>query len=211
MTTPPPGSATLTSAFEELLDSGTRFTRDILELLQRDPSRLIGDMRQGVQNVTRMRGQLDGCGCEIPTPCWMPERLPKVSSHACPGATVKVRVTVTNCGIETRQIILVAVGTGSGGVTIEPATVTVGPFASGKLTASLSVPEESKADELDLQLWVRGCRDHVLPWAVGVSERGCSCTHEVDVEDCPDLVHHWYDHFYCEHGCRRDRSPISHG
>jgi hypothetical protein len=21
------------------------------------------------------------------------------------------------------------------------------------------------------------------------------------VEDCPDLLHHWYDHFYCNRPC----------
>jgi hypothetical protein len=24
---------------------------------------------------------------------------------------------------------------------------------------------------------------------------------EVEIEDCPDLIHHWYDHFYCERPC----------
>ena len=24
---------------------------------------------------------------------------------------------------------------------------------------------------------------------------------ELTVEDCPDLVHHWYDHFYCPRPC----------
>jgi hypothetical protein len=21
------------------------------------------------------------------------------------------------------------------------------------------------------------------------------------VDDCPDNIHHWYDHFYCDRGC----------
>jgi hypothetical protein len=29
---------------------------------------------------------------------------------------------------------------------------------------------------------------------------GASCP-EVEVDDCPDNIHHWYDHFYCERGC----------
>jgi hypothetical protein len=28
----------------------------------------------------------------------------------------------------------------------------------------------------------------------------------VEVEDCPDLIHHWYDHFYCDRPCT-DRKP----
>jgi hypothetical protein len=26
------------------------------------------------------------------------------------------------------------------------------------------------------------------------------------VEDCPDLIHHWYDHFYCPRPCIEERS-----
>jgi hypothetical protein len=31
----------------------------------------------------------------------------------------------------------------------------------------------------------------------------CSGHREVEIFDEPDYVHHWYDHFYCEHPCSR--------
>jgi len=24
---------------------------------------------------------------------------------------------------------------------------------------------------------------------------------DIEIEDCPDLIHHWYDHFYCPRPC----------
>jgi hypothetical protein len=30
---------------------------------------------------------------------------------------------------------------------------------------------------------------------------------EVEINDCPDMIHHWYDHFYCHRHCQDQRTP----
>ena len=96
------------------------------------------------------------------------------------------------------------------GITIEPAKLAVGPFERASVTVALPVPATAaKAHEREVLLWVRGCRDHVLRWHV----KACrplpwTCPCKVEVRDCPDLVHHWYDHFYCEHPCRHGRDAL---
>jgi hypothetical protein len=61
--------------------------------------------------------------------------------------------------------------------------------------------DAATGQEYEVLLWVRGCQNHYLRWTLKVANRGASCCHEVEVEDCPDLIHHWYDHFYCERPC----------
>jgi len=57
-------------------------------------------------------------------------------------------------------------------------------------------------------VWIRGCVDHVVRWTVKSSRRGSDCCHELEIDDCPDYVHHWYDHFYCPRPCRHGNRVI---
>ncbi len=54
-------------------------------------------------------------------------------------------------------------------------------------------------------MWVRGCQLHFLRWTVVVASIGADTFYEVDVKDCPDHIHHWYDHFYCPRPCLEER------
>lgn len=143
-----------------------------------------------------------GCGCDIPPPCWMPDQLSGVTSHLCPGGTARLRLHVTNCGMGQRSVTVTVSGPGAGGITFTPQALSLGPFEDGTITLSLAVPSDAGEDwSSEALVWVHGCREHVARWTVSVSDRGCSTTHQLDVEDCPDLVHHWYDHFYCARPC----------
>jgi hypothetical protein len=139
-----------------------------------------------------------GCGCDIPPPCWMPRDLGEVETGVCPGETATIRIHVTNCGATARTIKL----EGGPGVTLNPASLTLGPMERGRAVASMTVPPEADFGwEKEVLVWVRGCHDHFLRWTVRAARRfECSCE-EVCVEDCPDYLHHWYDHFYCDHPC----------
>jgi hypothetical protein len=142
------------------------------------------------------------CGCDIPPPCWMPVSLGELKDHVCPGETASVRIRVTNCGGASSQVRLEAAGAASP-VTISGSPLSLGPMERGVLSASFALPPDAdEGDHFEILLWVRGCRTHFLRWMVKVDDRGAGCCHEVDVEDCPDLVHHWYDHFYCAHPCQ---------
>jgi len=76
----------------------------------------------------------------------------------------------------------------------------------GEITVSYVIPAGSpEAEKTELLIWVRGCRLYFLRWTVTVGLIGASSCYEVDVKDCPDLVHHWYDHFYCPRPCLEER------
>jgi len=136
------------------------------------------------------------CGCEIPRPCWAPQPLGSVHSHVCPGGTATLRFRITNCGATKRDFKI------DGAPTVTPPTLSLGPEERGYSVVSTTTPPDASFGlEKEYLVWVRGCREHFLRWTVVVSHHAqCECQ-EVCVEDCPDLIHHWYDHFYCARPC----------
>jgi hypothetical protein len=140
------------------------------------------------------------CSCEIPPPCWMPKGLGRVRSRVCPGGTAVLRLRVTNCGASQRAFQIEATGADADDVKLEPAKLALDPMDAATVTATIPVPMSSSSHEREALVWVHGCHSHFLRWAVGTGGSSDSC-HELDVEDCPDYIHHWYDHFYCDHPC----------
>jgi hypothetical protein len=140
-------------------------------------------------------GKASGCGCDIPPPCWAPKPMGCVESGVCPGATATVRIHVTNCGATARTMTFQAVGLG---VTFAPASLALGPMERGRVVATVTLPADAELGSTrEVLVWVRGCHDHYLRWTLHAWSSGeCGCE-EVHVSDCPDYVHHWYDHFYC--------------
>jgi hypothetical protein len=127
-----------------------------------------------------------------------------VTSHVCAGGTATLRIEITNCGAVPRTY-KAEVGGGPSGVTVSPAALVLGPMERGAIVVSAAVPADAGSDYRHQYLWVRGCYDHYARWTVRVTARGADCCHELEVEDCPDLIHHWYDHFYCQHPCMHGR------
>jgi hypothetical protein len=143
--------------------------------------------------------------CKIPPPCWMPRQVGEVSSHVCPGGSATLRIRVTNCGLGTRTITAEA----DQGAKVSPESIQVAPMQRGWLTVSFSVAATAgNGESSEILVWIRGCKNHYVRWTVTASNRGCECCHEINVEDCPDLVHHWYDHFYCVRGCQSDLRQV---
>jgi len=184
---PQPVTTTISDASRLLLDVG-------VDAMERGVD-LVGELMTTMARIVPRRT----CGCEIPIPCWMPLPLGRVVSHVCPGGRAIVKLEVINCGATRRSI---AVEATSAGISITGSPLDLGPMAEGTITASIDVPVDARAgDDQDTMLWVRGCRDHFLRWAIRVRSRGVDSCHQVEVKDCPDLVHRWSDHFYCEHPC----------
>lgn len=173
-----------------------------------------GLLRQGIaafgllgeSSVRMIRGAMqtllpsENCDCEIPTPCWMPQPLGEVTSYVCEGGTATIRLRVTNCSMIPRKI-LVTVTPGTAGVKISPPVVNLGPMERGMVAVSLTVAVGELCGEHDVIIWLRGCQEHFLRWSVVVASRVVECCQVIEVEDCPDLIHHWYDHFYCDRPC----------
>lgn len=155
------------------------------------------------------------CNCEVPPPCWIPVRLDDLSEHVGPGDTAVVRLAVTNDGATSRTFQIAA---SDPLVVVEPTALTLGPLERGVAVLSLTVPATAAGDHVDqCVVSVRGCKQYNFRWRVCVSRRHhhhhrrCGVLFRrhrdrdralhVAVEDRPDYVHHWYDHFYCERPC----------
>ena len=154
----------------------------------------------GLLESIKLPSRTCGCGCEIPPPCWAPQPLGDFESEACPGNNALLRVTITNCGMTSRKFKVVPT---NAAVKAEPASLTLGPLEEGVVALTLAVPAGATKGQTQKSLvWIHGCKDHYLRWTVVAAEAGVSCcAGEVELEDCPDLIHHWYDHFYCERPC----------
>jgi hypothetical protein len=167
---------------------GARLGADLLETIASS------SVARGL--TLRMPGQ---CCCEIPPPCWMPKSLGTLGSRVCRGGTALVRLGVTNCSPTDRTILLEASGADGGDVEFEPSKLSLGPMERAEVTARLPLPATGN-EKREALIWAHGCHSHYLRWTVGSGGRSDSC-HEIDVKDCPDYIHHWYDHFYCDHPC----------
>jgi hypothetical protein len=195
------------TALSDLLEQWTRLNLDLMESMSASSlsvmNRMLAMPTVGslVPTLKTMAAPLSSSQCKIPPPCWMPQSLGEVACHICAGGTATVRLHLTNCGPKGRDFSFEAAGK-TAGVTVDPATLTLGPMEQGFISASLPVPASAATgQEYEVLLWVHGCHDHYLRWTVKVASRGADCCHEVEVEDGPDQIHHWYDHFYCERPC----------
>lgn len=195
------------SAISDLIEQSLQLNLEFLQTLSESSISLMNQMisesllRRLIPQIGSIRSPMTGSG-HIPAPCWMPKSIGEVTCHVCPGGTATVRMNITNGGM-TKQDIQVEAVSKTPGVTISPPNLTLGSMEHDWVTVSLPISAEASGDqEYEVLVWVRGCHSHYLRWTVKVSSRGTSCCHEVEVEDFPDHVHHWYDHFYCERPCR---------
>jgi hypothetical protein len=140
-----------------------------------------------------------GGTCEIPPPCWAPQPLGTVATRACPGTKAIVRLDITNTDMVGRTSDVKVTG---GGASVTPAALALGSLEEGLVVVSFDVPPtDSDGTTRKMIVWVDGCRRHYLRWTVVSTCQAQDCCAEVAVEDGPDLIHHWYDHFYCQRDC----------
>jgi hypothetical protein len=135
---------------------------------------------------------------ELPLPCWYPIAAGEPCSYACSSATVTLRLLVANCGPTSRLIRLES----ADGVSMKPPKLTLAPMEHAHVTAAFKVPADAElGEEYERLVWIRGCQSHFVRWRIVASVKDVDLHHELEVEDRPDPVHHWYDHFYCSHPC----------
>lgn len=184
-------------AFVKLIRTQLELGRDLVESVTgRAPPRIADQLR---------RMDLPAAtGCEVPTPCWMPQPLGECTSYVSPCRTGSIRFVVTNCDRTARKVSVRT--TGSDRVSVSPGSRILDPMERTTFEARVRVPEDAeRGSELEAIVWVEGCNQHFLRWTVRAGSAGFDSCHEIEVEDCPDHVHHWYDHFYCERPCFHER------
>jgi hypothetical protein len=201
----------LPSAMMNLFSAQMRLSADLFEQLTGQPApsaRDISKLGRMFAPGSASCGPRTGC-CTIPPPCWMPQPLGECESHVAQCKTACVRLVITNCDRVKRTIAVQAAGPGAERVTVSPTSVALPPMERATVTACVSIPDDAKTGEkIETLLWVRGCKEHYLRWTVSVGTVGIDSCHEVEVCDCPDYVHHWYDHFYCVRPCpQTGRTP----
>jgi hypothetical protein len=182
-------------AFFNLLSAQMKLGMDLFESMT---GVAVPDLTRSLERTGRhLRG---GC-CEIPPPCWVPRNLGDCVSHVCPCSTASLRLVIENCdGFAKRTVGVEATGT----VKVSPPQIVIGPLEHATIELSISIPADAKAGEtLESLVRIHGCREYYFRWKVSVGTLGMSSCHEIHVEDCPDLIHHWYDHFYCPRPCPR--------
>lgn len=192
-------------------------------LLGKEVWRLLGHLGDSVaskaDNLSWPAGP-SSC-CDIPEPCWMPLPLGEVSCQLAPGTSGEVCLVVTNGDFRPHVYQFVASGQDAAHVSFSQTSVTLGPKERVAITATFTVPREDKHEpdcrciDHEALIWVRGCRNHYLRWVVNEVQSSKPCCKEVEVQDDPDYVLHWYDHFYITRPCvgaaaRRDTPPITH-
>lgn len=148
-------------------------------------------------------------GCEIPAPCWEPQLAGTCTICVAPGGTAMIRVHLSNCGWDRQVVMITALGKIASWLTFMPTSIAMEPMERNLMLVKMQVPDNVKVGfSQTVPIIIRGCRDHYI--RVDVTVASCpsvlNCC-DVLVEDCPDNVHHWYDHFYCARPCRSVRDP----
>jgi hypothetical protein len=100
-----------------------------------------------------------------------------------------------------RTITAVVSGPNAAKVTLSPPALTLGPQERAVISACVSIPDNATAEKTEVLIWLKGCKEYYFRWTISVGTAGVDSCHEIEVCDCPDYLHHWYDHFYCARPC----------
>lgn len=186
----------------KLLEQSAHLGVGILESLVRSSPQVL----QSLGQLASLGSSLPSCSsCDIPPPCWMPKPLCAVTSLGRGRNKVGLRFAITNCSMMVRKVS-VFTSTKNSQLSFSATELDLGPMERGELDVSYVIPAGSPVGQkTELLIWVRGCRLHFLRWTVVVGLIGADTCYEIDVKDCPELIHHWYDHFYCPRPCLEDR------
>ncbi|HEX6377061.1 MAG TPA: hypothetical protein VFZ91_15225 [Allosphingosinicella sp.] len=165
---------------------------------------LLGLVGTGVRAACDAAGlakaKSDPC-CDMPEACWMPKPLGEISCRVAPASKGQVKLIVTNHDYQPHKVTAQAAGPHAGMFSFAPAQIGLGPKERTTIVAEFAAPQQPGTYEA--VLWVTVCSDHYLRWTIEVGEGHCEpCCYEVTVDDNPDYVDHWYDHFYCPKPCR---------
>lgn len=146
--------------------------------------------------------------CDIPSPCWEPRPAGTCCLELTPGSSVTIRIHVANCGWTRQVVSITGLGKLAGWMTFAPTTLILDPIERATILVTVHAPDSVKLGQrFSAPIIVRGCLDHFVRVEITISDCIVQNCCDVVVDDCPDNVHHWYDHFYCPRPCRNVRVP----
>ncbi len=188
-------------AAESLLEAGTNVSASLLNLLTSGTPGALG----GVVNWASNAGPGSDCACHIPPPCWMPRMQHQVVSYGVAGDEASLTFEITNESMAARSI-RVFTTTPMTGLSLTSTTVNLAAMARTEVTVVYTIPAGTTANPgTEILLWISGCRLHFQRWIVKLGTVSADTDQEVWVKDGPENLHHWYDHFYCQHPCTQPR------
>jgi len=140
--------------------------------------------------------------CDIPPACWMPIGHGELCCELGVGGHGQIWLHVTNEDYRPHVYTAKAAGPDAALFTFSPAQVTLGPKERTVITCTFDLPPSQPTKRLiEAVIWVLGCRNHFVRWRIDTCGKHRHCCHDVCIEDCPDYIVHWYDHFYCRRPC----------
>jgi hypothetical protein len=176
-----------------------------------DWARAVGDavaalltlpLKAGARLATAVSGRGAG-SCDIPEPCWLPRSAGTCELTVAPGESAPIRVHVLNCDWRRHRYVATAPDRLGGWLSIDPTTLVLDPQDSGTVVVTVRPPNDAGAGaRMGGALLVYGCNVHAVRIQVRVAESAHCEPCDVSIEDCPDPIHHWYDHFYCYRPCQ---------
>jgi hypothetical protein len=93
-------------------------------------------------------------------------------------------------------------------MTFTPTTLILDAMERATILVTVQAPKTAQLGQhFSGPLIVRGCLDHFARVDITIADCAGSNCCDIDVADCQDQVHHWYDHFYCARPCRNLRTP----
>lgn len=141
----------------------------------------------------------------------MPLDLGEICCDLCPGDTGEICFVVGNEDFRPHEYAVVAAGDAAAGVQVSAPTFTLGAKERRVVSVRFRMPQRRpdrddsccECNDHEVVVWVLGCRNHYLRWYLNHLEEGrkSACCHEVVVNDEPDYVLHWYDHFHVYRPC----------
>ena len=177
-------------------------TSDLATALSDALASLLGLPATVAGSLTDALVERRGDCCEIPTPCWLPQPSGKCVLTLAPGDSGIIALKVENCDWVPHTYVISATGHLAGLLAITPTTLLLHPLEVATAFVKVSIPATALPGTTVVgPVLIRGCRIHAVKVVVHVAAASLAVKCAPKVRDCPDNIHHWYDHFYCPRPC----------
>jgi len=192
-------------ALGKLFSAQIKFGREALKLLGTGCNSAVGSLK-------KMKLPQGSSCCEMPEPCWMPNKIDEICCQLRPGDAGEICFVIANEDFVPHSYSVVAAGEHSALVGISNKNFTLGPKERRVVSAKFTMPARDgsrnsdsccQCNDYEAVIWVQGCQNHYLNWYINSNEKTQKCCYEVCVNDAPNNELNWYDHFHVLRSCNK--------